>query len=143
MSFNHDFHDFINSEVKNYIHNSGNTTIRRVTSSLYFFPAQQFEKLSKSCQKKVTKADKGDEDMMFIVGQSLLDGTNGFPQDTELGLKYLEESVEQVNDEAAELYSQLFEGKIIEKDVEKATEPSNYWSSQHHRMLFTHLNFSV
>ena len=51
-SFNHDFHDFINSEVKNYIHNSGNTTIRRVTSSLNFFPAQQFEKLSKSCQKK-------------------------------------------------------------------------------------------
>lgn len=71
----------------------------------------------------MTKADKGDEDMMFIVGQSLLDGTNGFPQDTELGLKYLEESVEQDNDEAAELYSQLlFVGKIIEKDVEKATK---------------------
>ena len=118
-SFKPNFHNFLKEEVETFISNSKSTSLSVHKFEGNIYPPLKLGRLNSSCRKQIKKAEEGDADMMFIVGQSLIDGTNGFQKDVSIGLKYLEQAIERNNEEATELYSRLlFEGKIIQKDVQ-------------------------
>lgn len=122
-SYKPNFIDFITNEVKSFISNSKSSTFKNYLRKTIQFPQQKLSRLSNSCRKQIQKAEEGDDDMMFVVGNSLIEGNNGFQKDIELGLKFLEEAIEHDNEEACERYSNLLlEGKIIPFDLEKAQE---------------------
>lgn len=57
-------------------------------------PLSNFEKLSESCQILVQEAQQEIE-KKFELGKSLIEGTNSFPKDIELGLTYVKQCNEQ------------------------------------------------
>lgn len=89
------------------------------------YPSSQFNLLSNECQILVEEA-VSDSSKQFKVGQYLIEGTHNFPQNTALGIQYLEQSSND-NVESAIYYSQiLIEGEIIPQDIDKAESILDY-----------------
>ncbi|KAK8885846.1 hypothetical protein M9Y10_041301 [Tritrichomonas musculus] len=85
-----------------------------------------FQNLNAVCQAQVLQADISDSDSILYLCRSFLEGINNFPQNIEIGIKYLEKAVELENVEAMELFGTiLFKGELIPKDEEKAIEVLN------------------
>ena len=79
-----------------------------------------FKKLRAECQELVKEAEL-DPDKMYEVGEALIDGSEGFTQNTELGIRYLENSANEGCEDAITYYGRLLIGnEIIPQDVEKA-----------------------
>lgn len=100
------------SELYNY------DTQSRSGSAVY--PSRQLKTLPKQCQDLVKEAND-DIEKQFELGQYLIEGTNNFPQSTQLGIRYLEQSSENGSVEAAIYYSNiLIKSNLIPHDYEKA-----------------------
>lgn len=84
------------------------------------YPSRQFKELSKECQELVEGAID-DPDKQFEVGHNLINGEENFPRNTKLGIKYLEQSIENGSIEGVVCYSDLLiKGNLIPPDLEKA-----------------------
>ncbi|KAK8897369.1 hypothetical protein M9Y10_015313 [Tritrichomonas musculus] len=84
------------------------------------YPIDEFNKLDQSCQNLVKMA-KSDPGKQFIVGRYLIEGGGNFPQNIEIGMKYLQKSVSENCTESLMYYCQmLIQGKLIPRDIEKA-----------------------
>lgn len=80
-----------------------------------------FDKLPDSAQSSVLDAENGDENSMLYVARCFIEGSNNFPQNVEVGIKFLENACKKKNVEAMKLYGTLLlNGSIIKKDEEKA-----------------------
>ena len=87
-----------------------------------FFPNDIYLLLDENCKNLVNEAST-DKFKQFIVGKSLIEGTNQFPFDTTIGMKYLEISASSgCTDSAIYVYKLLTEGKEIPKDINKAKD---------------------
>ena len=80
------------------------------------------KKLTKSCQTLVEES-KTEPSKQFIVGKSLIEETNGFPKNIELGIEYIEESIKHNYIESIIYYCEhLIKGDIIPQDLLKSKE---------------------
>lgn len=101
------------------------------------YPKEEYKKLKKSCQKLVKEADSNVQ-KQFIVGKSLLEGTEGFPQNTTLASRYLQISIQGGNADSAVYFSRiLLEGQILPKNVQKVSEYLLPYLSQENPVIYT------
>lgn len=85
-------------------------------------PLSNFEKLNESYQILVHEA-KQEIEKKFELGKSLIEGTNGFPKDIELGLTYVKQCNEQKYIDSIIYYTHmLIKGEIIPQDIEQPNE---------------------
>ena len=70
-------------------------------AQLLVFPPSEFATLEERCQRIVQMAETGNSTMMMAAANSLLQGKNGFPKNTEYGIKFLKNSVALNNIEAS------------------------------------------
>ena len=84
------------------------------------YPMDDFQLLSKECQALVLDAND-DGEKQFIVAKSLIEGKNGFPQNSNLGLEYVRQSNKRkcLN---TKLYSikMLIKGDVMSQDLDQA-----------------------
>lgn len=86
------------------------------------YPLEEFNKLSKKEQTLIEKAEN-DNEKQFEVGQYLIEGKHNFPIFINLGLRYIENSVNQKCTNAIIYYIKLLiKGKIIPENLSKAKE---------------------
>lgn len=64
------------------------------------FPFKDYIKLSIECKELVSEAEF-DSNKQFEIGFYLIEGEQNFPKKPEIGIKYLEKSIENGNVEAA------------------------------------------
>ncbi|KAK8845724.1 hypothetical protein M9Y10_020642 [Tritrichomonas musculus] len=84
------------------------------------YPSNELILLDKKCQILVQEANK-DAEKQFQVGQNLIEGKNDFPNNTEIGIKYLEKSTKGGCIDAVSYYCKmLIKGNVIPKDHPKA-----------------------
>lgn len=96
------------------------TDIKISPEKISLYPKQEFSNLSKSCQLLVQGAEK-DPEKQFLVGKSLIEGSNEFPQKTDLGVNYLKKSLSKGFVDSDSYSLRLFiDGKIIPQDLSKA-----------------------
>lgn len=105
------------------------------------------EILNDECRSHILEADQGNTDSMLYVGRNFIEGTNEFPQNVELGLKYLIKSSEQENVSAMEYYgSLLFDGNFITKDEDKANsilmKAATKYKSPRAKLLIAKIQYS-
>ena len=99
-----------------------NENLQRVKSNieLTLFSQSDFDNLSEVCQDLVCQA-VFDRNKQFLVGKSLVEGINDFPTNADLGVQYLEKSIENKCKEALIYYAKnLCNGEFISPDFEKA-----------------------
>ena len=60
------------------------------------YPPKGFKKLNKECQR-LAKIAENDSNAQNEIGIHLIEGKNGFPMNTELGITYLVHSIERGN----------------------------------------------
>lgn len=84
------------------------------------FPLKEFDDLNEICKKIVEEAEN-DPEKQFLVGTFLIEGKNDFPQNIEIGIKYLERSISKgCLDSVVYLSQILIEGKLIPSDFLRA-----------------------
>ncbi|KAK8892813.1 hypothetical protein M9Y10_030061 [Tritrichomonas musculus] len=84
------------------------------------YQAQDFDQLDQSCQQLIENAED-DADCQFKVGQYLMEGKNGFAQNTQLSVSYLKQSSKNGSLNAAVYYSRvLIKGEVIPQDLVQA-----------------------
>lgn len=85
-------------------------------------PFQLFESLSGPSQKMILEAETNPM-KQFIVGQKFIEGVDQFPQNTQVGIKYLTKSISNGIPEAVIYYSRMIiEGELIPSDTKYARE---------------------
>lgn len=90
--------------------------------SIKLCPFDVFSKLNKKSQTLVKEAEN-DPEKQFIVGISLIEGHDGFPFDSELGIDYLKRSYKKGCINSLIYYCKLLiKGKIIPKNINKLTK---------------------
>ncbi|KAK8898332.1 hypothetical protein M9Y10_000616 [Tritrichomonas musculus] len=114
-----DFDDFIknkNSSIQKVSLKTQNFQIHH-----FLYPFEQYMKLNEECKQLIQNAEKNPE-YQFIIGKSCIENENGFPMNTEIGLRYLKRSIKEVGYIQSILYySQiLISGKIIPQNLQKA-----------------------
>lgn len=93
--------------------------IRSEVKSLEF-PASIFEKLNVNCQDAIREA-QFDRNKLFFVGKSLVEGTNDFPKNVELGIEYLKKSnTKKCRNSIIYYIEMLVKGGVIQKDYKEA-----------------------
>lgn len=89
-------------------------------SNRIVFPANDFRNLDEEGKQLVTAAEYNPE-LQFLVGKNLIEQLEGFPKNTQLGVKYIKNSMECECCDSILYYCQLLiDGQIIPKDVKKA-----------------------
>lgn len=85
-----------------------------------FFKKDSFSALDKSCQIMVNQA-QNDSYMQLSIGINLIEGSNNFGQNIQLGVNYLKESIENgCIDAAIYLCNLLIKGEIIQRNLNEA-----------------------
>ena len=80
-----------------------------------------FDKLDATCQKNILQAEAGDPRSLIFVARSFIVGSNNFPLNEKLGLKYLEYVTDLNIVEAMPIYNCVFhDGHLVPKNEEKA-----------------------
>ena len=93
---------------------------KKKAKNSFIYPSDEYELLDKDCQTLVEKAEK-DSTKQFEIGQCLVEGTQNFPRNTEIAVKYLQSSVDGGCVEAAIYYCRmLIKGDIIEQNLPEA-----------------------
>lgn len=83
------------------------------------FPELLLKNLNED-NKQLVKQAENDDEKQLSVGINLIEGKNGFSQNTELGIKYLRKSLKNGNIEATKYLSRVFlEGEIVPTDPDK------------------------
>ncbi|KAK8897592.1 hypothetical protein M9Y10_015551 [Tritrichomonas musculus] len=84
------------------------------------YPYKEYAKLDEIGKKLVDEAGEYPS-KQFDIGISLIEGREHFPQNTQIGLKYLKKSIEKDFLESIIYYCEMFiKGKIIPQDFDKA-----------------------
>lgn len=92
---------------------------RKILFSLKQLDIKSFKELDDECRKIVINAEK-DDDLNTYVADSFIRGINNFPQNIEIGLKYLERACHMNNIEAIKLYFKTqYEGALVKRNIEK------------------------
>ena len=101
------------------------------------FPSKQLKQLPEECRKLVEEANE-DAEKQFEVGQFLIEGTNNFKMNTELGIRYIEKSAKSGNIESSIYLARLLiENEIIPQDLERAKSVlENYLDSEDSLVFF-------
>lgn len=124
-----DENDNMSSKIGNqYINGSNENTLmpkntdnEPITTSIY--PESKFVLLDENSQNLVKLAEGGDSKMMVTVANNFFKGSQGFPNDIEIGMKYLRHAIEMNNIKASEIYaSMLIKGDLISKNIEEASQ---------------------
>ncbi|KAK8883118.1 hypothetical protein M9Y10_045766 [Tritrichomonas musculus] len=119
--------DNIGNELRSY--KSANDVIDLLEP---IFPSSQLEFLGESRKKYVEDAERTDSDAMTYVGKCLIDGADGFPQDTKSGVKFLSKAIIFDNEEAMVTYGELLiKGEKVEKNVKKGVQILKRASNEH------------
>ena len=83
------------------------------------YPSEEFVKLNEKCQNLVREAEKSSE-KQFLVGKKIFEGDE-FPQNVEIGIRYLKKAISEGSIESSIYYSRLLiEGKVVPRDLDKA-----------------------
>ena len=86
------------------------------------FQFKDYCKLDEDCQKILDDVED-DPEKQFKVGVSLIEGHEHFPQNTQIGLKYLNKSIKNGYLESIVYYCKmLIKGQIIPQDLLKASK---------------------
>lgn len=81
------------------------------------------QNLSRVCQSHLRKAEEGDLDSMFFVGESLIEGLNEFPKNVKVGLRYIIQASEREHVKSIEYYGYLlFKGEVLPKNEEQSKD---------------------
>lgn len=95
-------------------------TISYKNTDRNLYPISELTKLSEECRSLVEDSEN-DPCIQYQVGRSLIEGTNGFPRRSDIGMKYINQSKEYQCIEAIVYYcSLLIDGVVIPKDVVEA-----------------------
>ena len=87
---------------------------------LTIFPFKKFIKLEENCRKLVIDAER-DKEKLFLLAKNLIEGSDLFIQNCDLGLKYLKFSIKAGNFESIIYYiKMLIKGDIIHDNLDKA-----------------------
>lgn len=87
---------------------------------LKLFPMNEYKKLSQSCKELVVSAETNPEEQ-FKVARNLINGSDEFPENKELGQVYLMESLSNgYVDPDAESIRWIVEGKVVPRDLKSA-----------------------
>ena len=73
---------------------SSNSTVKFHLKQNYLYPKDLFSLLDMK-NRKIVIQSRRDPEKGFFVGKYLIEGINNFPQNTELGIKFLEDSMEK------------------------------------------------
>lgn len=125
-----DSFDDYNSSINSMKSNSSRSSSSKSSSSSssnksqknHLCPKKVFHRLKIKCRMLVAKADTN-ANAQFKVGKLFIEGEKGFPKNVQLGVSYLNYSIENGNCEALHYYCRmLIDGTLIDKDIEKAYE---------------------
>lgn len=95
-------------------------TISYKNTDKNLYPISELTKLSEECRSLVEDSEN-DPYTQYQIGRSLIEGTNGFPRRSDIGMKYINQSKEYQCIEAIVYYcSLLIDGVVIPKDVVEA-----------------------
>lgn len=84
------------------------------------FPYKEYVKLNEESQKIIEEANE-DPEKQFNIGISLIEGRENFPLNTQIGLKFLQKSMENGCIKSIIYYCEmLIKGRIIPQNLEKA-----------------------
>ena len=122
--------------IKQYLEEQNNSFFSRIFKPKKLYPADEFIKLNDSCKYFVTQAEN-DPKKQFLIGCYLIEGNNNFPKKIDLGIKYLEKSIQgKYIESALYLSNMLLKGDIIPKDLKKAKKYlSNHLQSKDCRIF--------
>lgn len=110
----------MNSSNSNEYRKSSNIMLYNRSKSKMIYPLKDFIHLNYECQELVQEAEENPE-KMFFISQCLLEGINGFPQNTQLAITYLKNSVDGGFIEAVTFYSNmLIKGNMVPQDLQQA-----------------------
>lgn len=106
------------------IHELSGKIIENDTNAFSFiseiYPFQKYMKLKEDCKKIVQEAEK-DPKKQYEIGIHLIKCQYYFPQDIELGIKYLRKSIKGgCKDSLIYYFKMLIKGKVIPQNIEKA-----------------------
>lgn len=89
----------------------------------HLFPNDLFSLLDAKNKKMVIKSSR-DAEQGFYVGKYLIEGTNNFPQNIEIGLKFIEDSMEKGSSDSLFYMCQLLTTKnnYIENNFDRAIQ---------------------
>ena len=103
------------------------------------FPNNEYSKLDENTKKIVINANK-DPEKQFIVGISLIEGREHFPQNTQIGLKYLKESINRGFNKSIVYYCEmLIKGRIIPQDLNKAMKIAKKKAGKSRCIMFVNI----
>ena len=84
------------------------------------YPSNEFKNLG-AIQQQIVEESSGDPEKEFKIGKNLIEGIEDFPQNSQIGILYLEQSTKEGSIEAAIYYSELLiKGEVIPQDIPKA-----------------------
>ncbi len=102
------------------------------------YPNGKYNKLSQSCKEFVNEA-VDDPQKQYEVWYKLVYGTNDFPKDIDVGIKYIKKAIKGGSIDAVILYNRmLIIGKKITGNVEQATK--NLHHCKPFSLVYTLLN---
>lgn len=106
----------INNDKKDLKKCKSETDVFELLNPIY--PSTDFKALSESCKKYVEAAEKTDVNAMTFVGQSLINGSEDFPQNVEIGVKFLQKAITLNNPESMVIYGEmLLKGSKVPKNT--------------------------
>lgn len=108
----------------------------RSTKNKIFYPQEEYEQLNHECQALIHEAETS-LDTQFYIGKCLIDGKGNFPQNTAIGINYLENAISKGSIDAVLYYSKmLIEGEIIPRDTLKAKKYLKKYLKQNNASIF-------
>lgn len=87
------------------------------------FPTREFDRLSEQNRAVIKVADAGNDESCYRLGMNLIEGKNGFRQNADVGVQYLERAISNDHIEAINYYGRiLIEGIYVNEDPDKAMD---------------------
>ena len=94
--------------------------IENVYSSLNYIPFKSIVHMEKSCVDLIAEAGD-DQEKLFVIAKSLIEGCKDFQQNTQLGIKYLQKLINDDNIKSIVYYCRiLIKGYVIPQNLKKA-----------------------
>lgn len=86
-----------------------------------FFSLSDFNKLNSECQNLVNDAENNIKSQ-YSLGVNLIEGINGFDQNIDIGMKYLQKSRSEKYKNSIIYLSRLFiDGTVVQQDLNEAS----------------------
>ena len=86
-----------------------------------FFSFFDFNKLNSECQNLVNDAENNIKSQ-YSLGVNLIEGINGFDQNIDIGMKYLQKSRSEKYKNSIIYLSRLFiDGTVVQQDLNEAS----------------------